>query len=923
MTKGIDNRWLKRYRICFLIGVLILTFQIYLAVHFFRINTDITNTSNQWNPRKVVHLETSDVENSVNSARRSKDGLSTDDEDISNNLQQAKDKYRARSNVIINKTHLKNHLHLRLEELDFVPQCKITTKEAISAIHRAKTQKCKQIISNVTCLINDGMLYPKKLPNYCPNNGFVTGKSLGCFKDEKSFRLLSGYYGNYKNTNSPDFCIQLCLQSGFLYAGVQYSTECFCGNEEPSATARLPDSSCNMKCPADPHLACGGYYTVNIYQTGIAKFLPQVAETTTLQHVRSARIVFLLTLNGRALRQVKRLIKILYNPDHYFYIHVDIRQDYLFRELLILEKKFSNIRLTRKRFCTIWGGASLLQMLLSTMQELLASNWQWDFVVNLSESDYPAKTDVRLVEFLTANKGKNFVKSHGREVQRFIQKQGLDKTFVECDTHMWRVGDRKLPWGIQIDGGSDWITLSREFVAYAASEQPDELVQGLRVVFNHTLLPAESFFHTVLKNSKFCNTYVDNNLHITNWKRRLGCKCQYKHIVDWCGCSPNDFLPEDWLRIQNTEVRQIFFARKFEPIINQAVILQLEQWLYNSHFNKNLVNINSYWQSIYHHLDLTPSMDDSLLTVARSVIRIAIKTLFGECTLIPDKILEVTSFHSNDAYQKTLVMYTVNVTNTAAKRVQIETGFKSKQSFVLLKSSSFLHRLKSLAVSTEYDPKEQTFRNFAQIMGPYSEPTLVFEFNSSPEVSAKSTNVSFLWIDPVGRLVDLYDTSIDDNYAIGHIKPALKQPLLPGVWTVKLIYIQVLAEIKFLISPLEFFSGSTVTQKQVTFIHSGSDIIKEFDSYWEKFLPNSFDRETLFSKSIADSKRFGIDLQDWIDSLVIKFFDISRSCISKNFNDICEHNLEICSQTNWSSLAPDPKSSLENVYKTNGSFNNL
>ncbi|KAF5269987.1 hypothetical protein FQR65_LT05786 [Abscondita terminalis] len=864
VTKSIDNRWLKRYRICFLIGVLILSFQIYLALHFFRINTEITGTASQWNPHKIINIDGNDVENSVNSARRTKDGLSIDDEDISNNLQQAKEKLHVKHDVI-NKTHSKNQLHLRLEELDFIPLCKITTKEAISAIHRAKTQRCKQIISNVTCLIAQGLLYPKILPNYCPNEGHLGGKSLGCFKDEKSFRLLSGYYGNYKNTNSPDFCMQLCLQSGFLYAGVQYSTECFCGNEEPSATARLPDSSCNMKCPADPHLACGGYYTVNIYQTGIAKFSPQIAEITTLQNARPARIVFLLTLNGRALRQVKRLIRILYHEDHYFYIHVDIRQDYLFRELIALEKQFSNIRLTRKRFCTIWGGASLLQMLLSSMRELLSSNWDWDFVINLSESDYPVKVGDKLIEFLTANKGKNFVKSHGREVQRFIQKQGLDKTFVECDTHMWRVGDRKLPWGIQIDGGSDWIALSREFVAYAASDEPDELVQGLRIVFNYTLLPAESFFHTVLKNSKFCHTYVDNNLHVTNWKRRLGCKCQYKHIVDWCGCSPNDFLPEDWLRIQNTETRQIFFA-----------------------------------------------LDDSLLTVAQSIARITTKNLYGTCHLTHDKILEISSFHSDDVHQKSLILYACNA-SSAVKRVLIETGFKGKQSFVLLKSSPFLHRLKSLAVSTEYDPKEQTFRNFAQIMGPYSEPTLLFEFNSSPEVSAKSTNVSFLWIDPVGRLVDLYDTSIDDNYAIGHIKPALKQPLLPGAWRVKLIYKHVLAEIKFLITPLEFFSGNVVSQKQVSFIHSGSDVIKEFDSYWEKFLPNSFDRETLFSKSIADSKRFGTDLQDWIDSLVNKFFTISDSCIVTNASGVCGNNLKICSETNWSSLAPDPKSSLETI----------
>jgi len=120
---------------------------------------------------------------------------------------------------------------------------------------------------------------------------------------------------------------------------------------------------------------------------------------------------------------------------------------------------------------------------------------------------------------------------------------------------MWRIGNRKLPSGIQVDGGSDWIALSRPFVEYVADPKPDELVAGLIKVFSHTLLPAESFFHTTLRNSKFCDTYVDNNLHVTNWKRKLGCKCQYKHVVDWCGCSPNDFTPEDWSRILNTQSR--------------------------------------------------------------------------------------------------------------------------------------------------------------------------------------------------------------------------------------------------------------------------------------------------------------------------------------------------------------------------------
>ena len=58
-------------------------------------------------------------------------------------------------------------------------------------------------------------------------------------------------------------------------------------------------------------------------------------------------------------------------------------------------------------------------------------------------------------------------------------------------------------------------------------------------------LHVQSFFHTVLRNGPMCDTFVKTNLRITNWNRKLGCLCQYKHIVDWCGCSPNDFLSKD------------------------------------------------------------------------------------------------------------------------------------------------------------------------------------------------------------------------------------------------------------------------------------------------------------------------------------------------------------------------------------------
>jgi hypothetical protein len=55
---------------------------------------------------------------------------------------------------------------------------------------------------------------------------------------------------------------------------------------------------------------------------------------------------------------------------------------------------------------------------------------------------------------------------------------------------------------------------------------------------NELLFLFKAFFHTVLSNSIYCDTYIRNNLRLVHWNRERGCKCQHKNVVDWCGCSP-------------------------------------------------------------------------------------------------------------------------------------------------------------------------------------------------------------------------------------------------------------------------------------------------------------------------------------------------------------------------------------------------
>lgn len=66
---------------------------------------------------------------------------------------------------------------------------------------------------------------------------------------------------------------------------------------------------------------------------------------------------------------------------------------------------------------------------------------------------------------------------------------------------------------------------------------------------------------------------------MTNWIRRLGCKCQHKNVVDWCGCSPNVFTLDHEFKLDERMAKKNlkFFARKFDPTVSLSVINQLDQ----------------------------------------------------------------------------------------------------------------------------------------------------------------------------------------------------------------------------------------------------------------------------------------------------------------------------------------------------------
>ncbi|XP_020507246.2 xylosyltransferase 2 [Labrus bergylta] len=699
---------------------------------------------------------------------------------------------------------------------DFVPKCDIMGKDALSALHRAGSQQCRQEIGNIVCQHQAGQLMPETLPQFCPQLGVVN---------------------------------------------------------PVQAVGELDNSLSSVENPV--------------------------------------RVAFVLMVHGRAVRQLKRLIKAIYHRDHYYYIHVDKRSGYLHREVLQIAEQYPNIRATPWRMVTIWGGASLLKAYLHSMQDLLTMlDWKWDFFINLSATDFPTRTNDELVSFLSQQRDKNFLKSHGRENARFIKKQGLDRLFHECDNHMWRLGERSIPDGLEVSGGSDWFALTRRFVEYVINSQ-DALVSGLKQFYSYALLPAESFFHTVLGNSHMCDSLVDNNLRVTNWNRKLGCKCQYKHIVDWCGCSPNDFKPQDLIRIQQLS-RPTFFARKFESSVNQEAIDILDTHLYGQ-YAPGTVAVKAYWESVFEQLDGMGSLSDVALTAYTAFFRLGLKHLetsqssVDACRFEPVGLpLSVHLYFYDDRFQGYLVRQEVQAAGSTVRET-LEMWAVPQATLVLETNLKEFERLKNLEIGTDWDPKERIFRNFGGLIGPLSEPLAVQKWARGPNLTA-----TIVWIDPALVVAASYDITVDVDAEYTQYKPPLQRPLRPGTWTVRVLkQWELVAEVRFLVTPLTFKDKEPFRKDEDSWLHAGPP--------GNLYLEQSF--QTLSSvlklppqaaalqEAQQRAQLVGQSLEAWVDSSVRTYWVTGDVCSTQTSSSSCPA-VGPCSKTSWSALSPDPKSEL-------------
>jgi hypothetical protein len=83
----------------------------------------------------------------------------------------------------------------------------------------------------------------------------------GCFGDRWDRALPNYFKGDY--LMNPLLCAGFC--QGFRYMGLEYGSQCMCGNVWPTNYTQLMDQACNYTCKGNSTVKCGGLWSLSLY----------------------------------------------------------------------------------------------------------------------------------------------------------------------------------------------------------------------------------------------------------------------------------------------------------------------------------------------------------------------------------------------------------------------------------------------------------------------------------------------------------------------------------------------------------------------------------------------------------------------------------------------------------------------------------
>ncbi len=259
-------------------------------------------------------------------------------------------------------------------------------------------------------------------------------------------------------------------------------------------------------------------------------------------------------------KQTKRLVERLNNGQFHFYIHLDKKVDIKTHQELF---DIPNVFFVKDRVDVRWAGYSTVQAAFNGIKQITDSGIQYDFINLITGQDYPIKSAEHIIQFLETNIGKQFIEykdfeTDWTEAQSRVERFHFANLKVPGKYRLealinYFTQKRKIPGNLHMYGVSTFWTLSPDCARYVVDYVEEK--KALKRFLEYTWGSDEFIFQTVLMNSHYQNSIVNNNYRYVDWSAG--------------GSRPKFLKTEDYERIIKSDA---LFGRKFNIELDENIL---------------------------------------------------------------------------------------------------------------------------------------------------------------------------------------------------------------------------------------------------------------------------------------------------------------------------------------------------------------
>jgi hypothetical protein len=271
--------------------------------------------------------------------------------------------------------------------------------------------------------------------------------------------------------------------------------------------------------------------------------------------------------------QLLRLLKRLKHVNSGLFVHLDSKVS--IDKFRFLENEV-NCTFIKRRIKCHWGGNSVLMSIINSVKEILDANEKYDYINLISGQDYPLMDSNRMIAFFHKNIGSNYIAfdqtfqsewwqlARNRYEQYHFTDLNFKGRYLLQNIVNAILPKRKFHHFNNLYGGSSssWWTITSECATYLVNVI--EQTRNLKKFLTYTWCSDEFIVTTIIMNSRFRSSVVNNNLRYIDWSEGKA--------------RPKILTIRD---LDSIEASNMMFARKFDVDVDTSILDILDSRIEN------------------------------------------------------------------------------------------------------------------------------------------------------------------------------------------------------------------------------------------------------------------------------------------------------------------------------------------------------